>query len=115
MARGKRTDPIQAELVRVLAEMGFEPGLISSMTGIARGTVRDIAERKGRWAAIQHNELTAKIRAQVIEVIDTLVYGLAMKAMAKLDERMKTASFLELMSTADVLVRFSQRPTEGDS
>jgi hypothetical protein len=104
MARGKRTDPIQAEIVKILAEMGFEPGLISSMTGIARGTVKDISERKGRWAAMQHNELTARIRSQMIAVIDSLVYGLAMKAMAKLDEEMKTASYLELVSVANVLV-----------
>jgi hypothetical protein len=48
--------------------------------------VRDIVEGKGPWSAMPDNELTARIRLKVIETIDSVAYGLAMKAMAKLDE-----------------------------
>jgi hypothetical protein len=103
MARGKRKDPLQAELVKVLAEMGCESGLISSIRGLPRGTVRGIIEGKGTWSAMPDNELTARIRLKVIETIDSVAYGLALKAMAKLNEKMKTASYLELISTANIL------------
>jgi hypothetical protein len=99
MARGKRTNPLQAVLVNVLAEMGGDPALISHVTGVPRGTVRGIIEVKGTWSPIPNIELTARIRLKVIETIDSVAYGLALKAVAKLNEKMKTASYLELIST----------------
>ena len=106
MPRGKRTDTAQAVLVRVLADMGFEPGLIASITGLPRGTVKDISRGHGPWTAgTPHNELTEIIKLRVIETIDSLAYGLAMKAMDKLNQKMETASFLELVSAANILGR----------
>ena len=91
--------------MKVLAEMGGDPGLISQVTGVPRGTVRGIIEGKGPWSAMPDNELTARIRLKVIETIDSVACALALKAMAKLDEKMKSASYLDLISTANILIK----------
>ena len=54
---------------------------------------------------VPDSELTARLRLKVIETIDSVACAMAMKAMAKLDERMKTASYLELISAADILIK----------
>jgi hypothetical protein len=48
--RGRRTNLAQAVLARVLAEMGFEPWEIASLTGLPRRTVKDISHGKGAWS-----------------------------------------------------------------
>lgn len=102
MARGRRTDPTAAVLAGVMHEMGFEVTLISQITGLPRGTVGDIAHGHGPWNQMPHNELFEITRLRLIKAIDDSVYDLGMKAMAKLEERMKTASFTELMGIVDV-------------
>ena len=49
-----------------------------------------------------HNEFNELTRQRLIRVIDECAYDLGMKAMAKLEERMKTASFTELLGIMDV-------------
>jgi len=49
-----------------------------------------------------HNEFYELARQRVIRVVDESAYDLSMKAMAKLEERMKTASFTELVAMMDV-------------
>jgi hypothetical protein len=111
MPRGRRTNLVQAVLARVLAEMGFEPWEIASLTGLPRRTVTDIAHGKGTWSATTgpENELVDIIRLRVIETIDSVAYGLALKAMAKLNQRMDTASSLELINYAGRLGAFAAR------
>ena len=98
MARGKRTDPMQAALVMVMADLGFEPGMIAEVAGLPRGTVNDIVQRKGPWCTTPENELIERTRVRLIQAIDSAAYDLGMAVLAKLDEKINTASFPELMS-----------------
>ncbi len=105
MARGKRTDPTQAVLVTVMAEMGFDPGLISKVVGLPRGTVANIILGSGPWSTTPESELTERTRIRVIQVIDSVAYGLGMKVIAKINDKIKVASFPELMSIAGAMIR----------
>ena len=102
MARGKRTDPTAAVLAKVMHEMGFELWLIITASGLPRGTVKDIIHGNGAWRRMAHNEFYELTRLRLIRVIDESLYDLGMKAMGKLEERMKTASFKELLGIVDV-------------
>lgn len=92
MARGKRTDSTAAVLVRVMAEMGFEPGLITEVTGLRRSTVNDIIRGHGPWATIPQGELHEITRLQVRRAIENSADSLAMKAVARLEEKIEKAS-----------------------
>ncbi|MDP2603662.1 MAG: hypothetical protein Q8S00_13870 [Deltaproteobacteria bacterium] len=48
MSRSKRTDTAVAVLVMVMADMGFEPGMIAELAGVPRGTVNDLILGNGR-------------------------------------------------------------------
>jgi hypothetical protein len=102
MARGKRTDPAAAVLAKIMREMGFELRLISTASGLARGTVKDIVEGNGPWRQMPQTELFKTTRLRLLRAIDESLYDLGMKAMAKLEERMKSASFTELLGIVDV-------------
>jgi hypothetical protein len=102
MARGRRTDPAAAVLAKVLHEMGFELRLISTASGLPRGTVKDIIEGNGPWRHVPRNELFEITRLRLLRAIDESLYDLGMEAIAKLEERMKTASFTELLGIVDV-------------
>ena len=82
--------------------MGFELGLIATASRLPRGTVKDIIQGNGPWREIPRNELYELTRLQLTRYIDTMVYDVAMTAMAKLEEKMKTASYLELIGIANV-------------
>jgi hypothetical protein len=47
-------------------------------------------------------ELFKTTRLRLLRAIDESLYDLGMKAMAKLEERMKSASFTELLGIVDV-------------
>jgi len=102
MARGKRTDPTAAILAKVMHEMGFEVGLIATASGLPRGTVNDIIRGHGPWRQVPRSELYELTKLRLIKAIDDCVYDFGMKAMAKLEEKMKTASFMELINFAGV-------------
>ena len=102
MARGKRTDPTAANLAKVMWEMGFEPGIITKVAGLRRSTVNDIIQGHGPWQQMPQNELYELTRLRLIRVLDEYVYDFGMRAMQRLEEKMKTASFMELISFAHV-------------
>ena len=102
MARGKRTDPTAAILAKVMWEMGFEPGIITKVVGLRRSTVNDIIQGHGPWQQMPQNELYELTRLRLIRVLDEYVYDFGMRAMQRLEEKMKTASFMELISFAHV-------------
>ena len=104
MARGKRTDPAVAVLVVVMADMGFEPGMIAELAGVPRGTVNDIILGNGPWSTTPENELTERTRVRVFEAIDSVAYDLGMKVLAKINEKTKTASIPELLSIAGAMI-----------
>jgi hypothetical protein len=108
MARGKRTDPAVAVLVMVMADMGFEPGMIAELAGVPRGTVNDIILGNGPWSTMPKNELTARTRVRVLEAIDSVAYGLGMKVLAKINEKTKTASIPELLSIAGAMMEIGK-------
>ena len=105
MSRGKRTDPAVAVLVMVMADVGFEPGMIAELAGVARGTVNDIVLGNGPWSTTPETELTERTRIRLIEAIDSVAYGLGMKVLAKINDKIKAASFPELMSIAGAMIR----------
>jgi hypothetical protein len=102
MARGKRTDSTAAVLAKVMAEMGFDLGLIVTASRLPRGTINDIVQGNGPWQQVPRSELFEITRLQLIRAIDDCVYDFGMKAMAKLEEKIKTASFTELINFAGV-------------
>jgi len=104
MSRGKRTDPTVAVLVMVMADMGFEPGMIGELTGVPRGTVNDIILGNGPWSTPPENELTERTRIRVIQLIDNAAHDLGMKVLAKINEKTKTASVPELLSIAGAMI-----------
>src|SRR3990172_3335703 len=104
MARGKRTDPAVAVLVMVMADMGFESGMIAELAGVPRGTVNDIILGNGPWSTRPENELTERTRIRLIEAIDSVAFSLGMKVLAKINEKTKTASIPELLSIAGAMI-----------
>ena len=112
MSRGKRTDPAVAVLVTVMAELGFEPGLIAELAGVPRGTVNDIILGNGPWNTTPENELTERTRIRLIEAIDSVAYGLGMKVLAKINEKTKTASIPELLSIAGAMIEVGKGDIE---
>mgnify|MGYP007034159764 CR=1 FL=1 len=50
------------------------------------------------------SELTERTRIRVIEAIDSMAYGLGMKALARINEKTKTASIPELLSIAGATI-----------
>ena len=102
MARGKRTDPIAAILAKVMHEMGFELGLIVTASGLPRGTVKDITEGAGPWREMPRNELYDLTRERLTASIDAMLYNVATKAMANLERKLETASFMELLNFVGV-------------
>ena len=73
----------------VMADLGFEPGMIAELTGVPRGTVNDIILGNGPWSTTPENELTERTRVRLIQAIDSVAYGLGMKALAKINEKTK--------------------------
>ena len=104
MSRGKRTDPAVAVLVTVMAELGFEPGMIAELAGVPRGTVNDIILGNGPWSTTPESELTERTRLRVIQLIDSAAHDLGMKVLAKINEKTKTASIPELLSIAGAMI-----------
>jgi hypothetical protein len=104
MARGKRTDPAHAALVKVMAEMGFEPGTIAEITRLPRATVKDIIRGHGPWRELPDNELTKRTRERVRGAIESAAENLAMKVVARLKEKIKNASFMESLRILEALM-----------
>jgi hypothetical protein len=54
--------------------MGFEQCEIADLTGLPRGTVKDITRGNGVWSAANgpSSRLVEIVRARVIETIDSL-------------------------------------------
>jgi len=105
MARGKRTDPTAAVLAKVMAEMGFEPGLITEVSRLPRGTVNDIIRGHGPWREMPQNELFEITRLRARRAIENVANDLVMKAVTRLEEKIKKASLMESCSILDALVR----------
>src|SRR3989338_8990403 len=105
MPRGRRTDLSTAATVRVMAEMGFEVGLIAELLKIPRSTAIDITHARGSWSHQVDNELTLTVKYRVKQAIKNVADDLAIRAVARLEEKMEKASFTELISACDVLAR----------
>jgi predicted transcriptional regulator len=105
LARGKRTDPTAAVLAKVMAEMGFEPEMIAQITGIPRSTVNDIIQGHGPWSQMPQTELFETTRLRVRRAIESVADELAVKAIVRLEEKIKSASVLEACSIFDALTR----------
>ena len=111
MARGRRTDPTIGVLAMVLSEMGFEPGLIAALADLPRGTVNDIIMQNGPWYELTETELYRTTRQQVIKKINEMADCLAMKILAKVNQRIEKADSFECLRIAESLLRV-ERLTE---
>jgi len=98
MPRGKRTDSTLATLVKVMEEVDFAPGLIAHTSGLPNETVKDILQGRKPWGEMPRTELYELTRLRLIEAIDSVACDLGMKAVAKLQEKVNTASYMELIS-----------------
>jgi hypothetical protein len=96
----------------VMADMGFEPGMIAELAEVPRGTVNDIILGNGPWSTTPENELKERTRARLIEAIDSVAYGLGMKVLAKINEKTKTASIPELLSIAGAMIEVGKGDIE---
>ena len=94
-----------AVLAKVMHEMGFEPGMIAEITRLPRGTVTDIIRGNGPWRDTPQNELVETTRLRVRRAIENASDSLAMKAMARLDEKLSNASFMESLAIFDVMAK----------
>jgi hypothetical protein len=101
MARGKRTDPAHAMLVKVMAEMGFESGMIAEIAPLKRSTVNDIIRGHGTWAQMPQSELFGRTRLRVRAGIENAAESVAIQAIARLHEKIKTASITEALSVCE--------------
>ena len=98
MARGKQTDPTVAVLAKVMSEMGFDAGIIAGVVKLPRGTVADIIDGNGPWREMPQNEYFGIMRLRVKAALENVADDLAMKAMAKLEAKLETASYTEALS-----------------
>lgn len=110
MARGKRTDPAAAVLAKVMHQMGFEVRLICTASGLPRATVKDITEGNGSWRQMPDTDLFQITRVRLLRMLDESLYELGMDAIARLEQKMKTASFNELIGIMDVAVKRGDSP-----
>ena len=80
-------------------------GLIAEIAGVPRATVNDISLGNGPWSEAPETEVIERTKARLIQAIDGASYELAIVAIAKLDEKIKTASFPELITIAGAMIR----------
>jgi hypothetical protein len=88
-----------------MAEMGFEPGTIVEVTGLARGTVNDIIRGHGSWGEMADNELITRTSERVRRAIENAADTLALKAMARLEDKIEKATLMEACSILNALGR----------
>jgi len=103
MARGKRTDPTVAVLVMVMFDMGFEPGMIAELAGVPRGTVNDIIVGNGPWSETPPSELFETTKVRIRNAIEDAAAALAIRILARLEEKIEKASLMESLSIWDAL------------
>lgn len=87
-----------------MAELGFEAGLIAELLKLARQTVADIVKGRGCWAQVDP-EVVLLAKHRVEEAISGSAYELAMMAMNRLEEKIKTASIWESIAIMEALSR----------
>lgn len=104
MAIGRKTDPIRVATIKAMAELGFEAGLIAELLKLARQTVADIVKGRGCWAQVDP-EVVLLAKHRVEEAISGSAYELAMMAMNRLEEKIKTASIWESIAIMEALSR----------
>ncbi len=83
--------------------MGFDPGLIAEATGLPRGTVNDIIRGHGPWSQMPQTELFETVRLRVRAAIEDSADSLAMKTIARLEEKIEKASFTEALAILNVM------------
>lgn len=105
MARGRKTNLVTAATVRVMAEMGFEAGLIGELLKLPRATTVDIIRARGSWKHQVDNELTLTVKYRVKQAIEGAADDLAIKAIARLEEKIKNASLMEALNICEALAR----------
>ncbi|MFQ5853426.1 MAG: hypothetical protein ACE5JU_22940 [Candidatus Binatia bacterium] len=114
MARRRKTDPGKATLARVMGEMGFGVALISQIADLPRQTVNDIVQGRGIWRELPRNELYATLRERLITNLENCAGTLAMQAMTKLEQKMETASYIELIGIFDVTSNLALKGGQAD-
>ena len=105
MPRRRQTDPGKATLAKVMGDMGFGVAIISQITDLPRQTVNDIVKPRGFWHQMPRNELYETLRERLIKDLEKVADGLAMKAIARLEEKLSKASIMESLAIFNGLSR----------
>jgi hypothetical protein len=114
MARGKRTDPQAAVLAKVMGEVGFSVALISEVADLPRQTVNDIVQGRGIWQEMPRNEVYATLREQLLTHLESHAGALAMQTISKLEQKMETASFMELITISAAMANIAFKGGQRD-
>ena len=114
MPRRRKTDPGKATLAKVMGDMGFGVALISQLTDLPRQTVNDIVQGRGIWREFPRIELYATLRERLITDLENCAGTLAMQAMSKLEEKIKTGSFMELIGIFDATTNLALKGGQRD-
>ena len=79
--------------------------LIPQVADLPRQTVNDIVQGRGIWRELPRNELYSTLRERLITDLENVADGLAMKAIARLEEKLSKASIMESLAIFDALSR----------
>ena len=79
--------------------------LISQVADLPRQTVNDIVQGRGILRELPRNELCSTLRERLISDLENVADGLAMKAIARLGEKLSKTSIIESLAIFDGLSR----------
>jgi len=97
-----------------MGDMGFQVGLISQVADLPRQTVNDIVQGRGIWREMPRNELYATLRERLITDLEKYAGTLAMQAMSKMEEKIKTGSYMELIGIFDATTNLALKGGQRD-
>ena len=97
-----------------MGDMGFGVALISQVTDLPRQTVNDIVHGRGIWREFPRIELYATLRERLITDLENCAGTLAMQAMSKMEEKIKTGSFMELIGIFDATTNLALKGGQRD-
>lgn len=105
--RRQRTDPFKANLVKTLAEVGFEHSYISRFTDVPLGTVRDILSGRHGWDRMHFDPTMIELRTKQKRLLAYMSLGLVEQAIKRMEAQMSQASPVEAMTICSALMKLT--------
>jgi hypothetical protein len=97
-----------------MGEVGFSVALISEVADLPRQTVNDIVQGRGIWQEMPRNEVYATLREQLLTHLESHAGALAMQTISKLEQKMETASFMELITISAAMANIAFKGGQRD-